>query len=93
MNVICFDQVRASDNGTDKRRSQQKIRISVNPAGDKDGEPPRFGEKGLREHITENDQPGQLIKLLTADDKDSRNTLIFAIEGRSFGQVFSLMNE
>ena len=74
------------DNGAERRRIQQKIRVTVMAPPSASSSVPRFVERGLRERITESDRPGQLIVLLSADDADGRDSLFFAIEGELGGE-------
>ena len=76
------------DNGAERRRIQQKIRVTVMAPPSASSNVPRFVERGLRERITESDRPGQLIVLLSADDADRRDSLFFAIEGELGGEVW-----
>lgn len=82
--------VRATDNGAERRRTPQKILISVLDQAASTGEAPRFRERGLREAITESDEPGQLIALLSTDAQDDAVRLFFAIEGGNEDKVFTI---
>ncbi|XP_076467657.1 protocadherin Fat 1-like [Babylonia areolata] len=82
--------VRATDNGTDRRRSQQKIRLTVLERPPSSINPPQFHVRDLKERITESDQPGQLIVLLSALDKDPGDKLFFAIEDGNEDKVFTI---
>ncbi|CAL1526834.1 unnamed protein product [Lymnaea stagnalis] len=85
-----FDlMIRASDNGNDSKKSNQRLGIEVLPRRGVSQHKPRFGQRVYNESLTETDAPGLRIVVISAEDEESAK-LIYSIEGGNEDDKFTI---